>query len=113
MLKLISLTQEEEKGKKKKEPTKRARKLQTKDQRSATLNLDIKIKPNKASSKFGKSDNGGLANMSPDKEESSRTSSFYEQLRRGAFAKRHKEMSKGSSEGSIHEDDAFPSPSKK
>jgi hypothetical protein len=46
--------QEEEKVKKKKEPTKRARKLQTKDQRSATLNLDIKIKPNKASSKFGK-----------------------------------------------------------
>lgn len=106
--------------------------MQTKDQRSATLNLDIKIKPNKASSKFGKltpqviggailinlysigkSDNGGLANLSPDKEESSRTSSFYEQLRRGAFAKRHKEMSKGSSEGSIHEDEAFPSPSKK
>ncbi|CAB3380779.1 Hypothetical predicted protein [Cloeon dipterum] len=103
--------EDEPEGKKKKKDAKRAKKLQTKDQRSATLNLDTKIKSNKNKLKHGKSDNGGLADVSPEREES--RTSFYEQFRRSAFAKRHKELSKGSSEGSIHEEDPFPSPSKK
>ncbi|XP_065337317.1 rho GTPase-activating protein 7 [Cloeon dipterum] len=103
--------EDEPEGKKKKKDAKRAKKLQTKDQRSATLNLDTKIKSNKNKLKHGKSDNGGLADVSPEREES--RTSFYEQFRRSAFSKRHKELSKGSSEGSIHEEDPFPSPSKK